>query len=548
MREQGFAGLRTGAIARLVGKDKNLVRYHFSGLAGLQKAYIREKDYWPPFFERFSVGADSSAFELEQLFSELMAENLRFFYGDTEMQKIILWQISEKNALMRSISDAREADGAKLLDLTDRFFSGTDVNFRAVIALLLGGVYYMVLHANGNGSVVCGIDVHSERDRADVLRTIGQIVSWTFRQVDDGLGFSDGGAVGFDRFSVLENLASRFGIFVSGGRTDTAYLESLDLEVERLRFSIEERLLELADPVQLSSFVRVSLFRLGRLADRFYVEGEEVHPEAALVVSLLEVFLAGFRDLVAADWVLPKLLWEREFARLSARSRLLDRVLAGLNVNVLLSKAVLAPLLEFFGGKGLMIFGGLSRLQVYFDRVLEVLEGREPSEEELFYRLVGLGESGACLLDYFKERVAVRSLGLSGVEVKKMLLLERSRISAIAVFGDGKVKALLLGWLDQQLLGFSAGEVGAENPLKFSSGLKVVELSYLLKLLFDQGVFGSVKLDVFTAQVGANFLSVSGGDISAGSVKSKLYPKDGAVVKVVEKILVSMLEDLRSGR
>ncbi|WP_426582639.1 TetR/AcrR family transcriptional regulator [Mucilaginibacter sp. R-33] len=186
LQNTGYTGLRVNAIARYLGRDKNLVRYYFDSLANLQKAYIMEKDYWPPFFERFQLGKDADKDRVKTLFMELMQENYRFFNANKEMQKIILWQISEENPLMRSISEAREREGDKLLGLTEPFFRNSGISFKAVIALLLGGIYYIVLHANTNRSKVCGIDINLEKDSEALKATIAQVISWAFAAAEKG--------------------------------------------------------------------------------------------------------------------------------------------------------------------------------------------------------------------------------------------------------------------------------------------------------------------------------------------------------------------------
>lgn len=186
LQNTGYTGLRVNAIARYLGRDKNLVRYYFDSLVNLQKAYIMEKDYWPPFFERFQPGKGAGREEIKTLFMELMQENYRFFNANREMQKIILWQISEENPLMRSISEAREREGEKLLGLAEPFFRNSGVNFKAVIALLLGGIYYIVLHANTNKSNVCGIDINLEKDSETLKVTIAQIITWAFAATETG--------------------------------------------------------------------------------------------------------------------------------------------------------------------------------------------------------------------------------------------------------------------------------------------------------------------------------------------------------------------------
>lgn len=181
LEETGYTGLKVNAIARHLGRDKNLVRYYFDSLANLKKAYILEKDYWPPFFERFQLDKPPDRENVKTLFTELMQENYLFFKDNREMQRIIHWQISESNQLLRAISDSREENGDRLLALTDEYFKGTDINFRDVIALLLGGIYYIVLHAGTNGSRVSGIDINNEAESESLWKTIGQVIEWAFQ-------------------------------------------------------------------------------------------------------------------------------------------------------------------------------------------------------------------------------------------------------------------------------------------------------------------------------------------------------------------------------
>jgi AcrR family transcriptional regulator len=185
LMECGYTGLRVNKIARHVGKDKSAIRHHFGRLVDLEKAYIREKDYWLPFFERFQLGENPSKVEIKKIFTELMQENFQSFLTNPEMQKIILWQISETNPLMRSISEAREESGDRLLSKASPYFIPSGTSFKAVIALLLGGIYYLVLHAATNKSTVCGIDVNRESDRKTIVKTVGEIIEWAFQATDN---------------------------------------------------------------------------------------------------------------------------------------------------------------------------------------------------------------------------------------------------------------------------------------------------------------------------------------------------------------------------
>ena len=180
LQQYGFTGVRVNNIARHIDRDKNLVRYYFGNINNLKKAFIAEKDYWPPFFERFKLTEPVTRAQVQELFTELMQENYVFFKSHKEMQEIIRWQINENLPLLRSISDSRESEGEKLLGPTDVFFKDTSVSFRSVICLLLGGIYYVVMHAGTNGSRVCSVDIEVPEESETLWRTVGQIIGWAF--------------------------------------------------------------------------------------------------------------------------------------------------------------------------------------------------------------------------------------------------------------------------------------------------------------------------------------------------------------------------------
>jgi AcrR family transcriptional regulator len=181
LTEKGYTGLGINKVALHAGVSKELIYRYFDSMNNLLKTYINGKDYWLPVLAHLNKNVLTNGGDAKQLFTGLMKEQFFFFYEEPEMQKFILWQISESNIVMRSISDRRESEGAKLLALTDDHFKGSQINVRAIIALLLGGIYYVVLHASSNKSTVAGIDVNSEQDRQEVVKAIEQILSWAWQ-------------------------------------------------------------------------------------------------------------------------------------------------------------------------------------------------------------------------------------------------------------------------------------------------------------------------------------------------------------------------------
>jgi len=70
--------------------------------------------------------------------------------------------------------------GQKFLEMTDSHFKESKVNFRPIAALLVGGIYYTILHTIFNGSSFTDMDINSEEGRQSILVAIEQIVHWAY--------------------------------------------------------------------------------------------------------------------------------------------------------------------------------------------------------------------------------------------------------------------------------------------------------------------------------------------------------------------------------
>lgn len=176
LTEKGYQGLGVNKIAFHSGVSKKMIYWYFSSYNNLLKAYIRTRDFWRPLFERFGRTKPPKKEEIPDFISDIFQEQFNSFYNNAELQKMILWEISESSPLLREMAEEREVAGEPIAEMTDPYFRESDVNFRAVLALMLGGIYYLVWHANTNKGTICGIDINQERDRAALQKTIRQVI------------------------------------------------------------------------------------------------------------------------------------------------------------------------------------------------------------------------------------------------------------------------------------------------------------------------------------------------------------------------------------
>ncbi|KRT15918.1 hypothetical protein ASU31_10425 [Pedobacter ginsenosidimutans] len=176
LTEEGYKGLGVNKIGIRAGVNKKLIYWYFTSYNNLLKTYIRGRDFWKPIFEKFRLTKKPKEHELPGYISAIFKEQFHHFLTNAEMQKMIQWQVSESHPLLKEISDEREAQGDPIAKLTDPHFKDSGISFRAVLALVLGGIYYTVWHAGTNKSKVCGVDINEERDKVAFEKAIGQVI------------------------------------------------------------------------------------------------------------------------------------------------------------------------------------------------------------------------------------------------------------------------------------------------------------------------------------------------------------------------------------
>jgi AcrR family transcriptional regulator len=183
IKTEGFSNLKISKIAKKAEVDRKLIYRYFGNLNYLIEAYVVENDYWMVFSDQMKKMLDEHTYASSQeLITAILQNQFKFFISRKEMQRLILWELSVNSPLMRSIHNARESLGQNFLELTDEHFRNSNVNFKAVAALLVGGIYYTILHTVYNGGTFTGLDINSQEGIDEIRKAIGQIVGWAYQE------------------------------------------------------------------------------------------------------------------------------------------------------------------------------------------------------------------------------------------------------------------------------------------------------------------------------------------------------------------------------
>lgn len=180
MKKGGYQCLGVNQIAKHAGVHKKLIYRYFGSIDYLIETYIMEKDFWLVNAEKISDLKNSRNNKPDGIapsISALLEEEFNFLFTEPEMQKIIHWQISEKTSLIRSISNVKDTITSDILRIPEGQLMDADLNFSAVISILIGGIHYAVLNAKNNGSTICGLDINRQQDRDEFIIAIKLLVS-----------------------------------------------------------------------------------------------------------------------------------------------------------------------------------------------------------------------------------------------------------------------------------------------------------------------------------------------------------------------------------
>ncbi|PAW95174.1 hypothetical protein CKK33_17380 [Mucilaginibacter sp. MD40] len=181
-KAEGREGLNYAKIAARAGVDRGLIyRYFGKNIDKLVEAYVVQKDYWLKFAEKINAEVSKHTHESSKdLIIDILVNHWRYFSVETEMQQLILWELTGNSDLMRSIHNTRELMAQPIIEMAEAELKHKTIKFKPIAVLLLGGIYYANVHALHNGKIICGMDVKSEQGQADILDAIKQIIEWIY--------------------------------------------------------------------------------------------------------------------------------------------------------------------------------------------------------------------------------------------------------------------------------------------------------------------------------------------------------------------------------
>lgn len=184
LQKDGFSGLNISKVADQAKADRKLIYNYFGSLEGLIKEYLDSRDYWKIDHNDIEGIIENSKRDSgKALAYHVLEDQFDSLIGNEEVRRIITWGLSEKATVLKELDLKRENIGEAILQAVfDEHFKNSGINFRAMYGLLMGGVYYLTIHAKMLGNPFCGIDLQEPTGQQAIKKAIGQLLELIYKK------------------------------------------------------------------------------------------------------------------------------------------------------------------------------------------------------------------------------------------------------------------------------------------------------------------------------------------------------------------------------
>lgn len=178
LETKGYSGLKVNDIAATAGVDKKMIYNYFGGTDQLIDEYISSLDFW-------SNVDGNTAPEIadggQEFSKQLLTQQFDYVASNKNLQKILLWGVAEKRNSLRNIADERERNGEQLFNqIADPYFAENVLQYRAIMAILISGIYYLNLYKGVNAETFCGIDLTKNEGSQQIKGALGKIIDLVY--------------------------------------------------------------------------------------------------------------------------------------------------------------------------------------------------------------------------------------------------------------------------------------------------------------------------------------------------------------------------------
>ena len=179
IKKKGFSlALVTDIVKR--AKIEPVVFYNRSkNLDEFYDTFVKDYDYWLSDLVRDSIENIDS----EEAYSNVIEKILNNLLSDDIMTELLRWEVAEGNNITERTARLRTMHAVDIFRNYEEKHAGIGIDVTAVSALLVAGIYYMLLHKDRSSMI--GIDINQAAGKRRIVNAIREISRLIFQEKEN---------------------------------------------------------------------------------------------------------------------------------------------------------------------------------------------------------------------------------------------------------------------------------------------------------------------------------------------------------------------------
>jgi AcrR family transcriptional regulator len=175
LKNHGYSKLGINIVAQEAGVDKNVIYRNFNDFDTLLEAYVEKQDYWLKTMKEFGKIKIENH---REFMKQLLLEQFNTLYSNRELQQLLIWELGDKGDFTTSLAVKREIYSEGIIKQYQPLLDDFGVDFNSIAAMMIAGIYYLILHKDK--STFCETDINHKNEREDFMNAINWLVDLVF--------------------------------------------------------------------------------------------------------------------------------------------------------------------------------------------------------------------------------------------------------------------------------------------------------------------------------------------------------------------------------
>ena len=172
---RGFSQLAINNVSEQAHVTKRVIYENYGTFDDLLRVYFVKHDFWTDLVLSKIAGESS---DIKSFFAAVLKEFYRTFDENPIFQCIIRWEVAAPNDFVRKGAKNRENSCQEMLEKNKDFFQPLGVDIEALYAVLISGIYYLVLRKDV--STFCNIDFSAKAGKERMFCLIDKLSELLF--------------------------------------------------------------------------------------------------------------------------------------------------------------------------------------------------------------------------------------------------------------------------------------------------------------------------------------------------------------------------------